>query len=429
MHQADLGRLLHDLNGDLQPVAEEQVILVEASDELTATALDGCVRRHGMSSVAGEAMGPYTCVSLGERLEDRPGLVGRAIVDRDQLEVGERLAQQAAHRQLEMSGAIEHGHHDRDQRGIAPRRLGIRGLVVRPAVRALHARSCRDQPDPCQHGEQMAVDLEISVIVPTRDRASLLDGALDSLVHQTLDPRAVRDRRCRRWQHRPHCRSRRGLPRQPALAGSRAREQCRERSQCRPQHRAAAVTGARCVLPRRRRACPPDHLARVRNHLRTAPGTPGVGGPYVDYGDSQIRTCSACDLGSASLPIVGVGHTCRLLGGNMAIRRVVFDEVGVFDADLSGRGDETEWFERANRTFLYDASLFVWHRRAPFKLAALARIQFEQGKAIPTVAAKLGERWRPSPRRLTRYAAHALLRGCGRGVILSRESSAHARRG
>ena len=124
VHESDLGPRLHDLDSGAQAVAEDQVVLVEASDELPAAALDRRVRRHGVPGVAGKTMGLDTCVSLSECFEDRPGLIRRTIVDRDQLEVGERLPQHAAQRELEVSRAVEHRHHDGDQRGVPPRRLG-----------------------------------------------------------------------------------------------------------------------------------------------------------------------------------------------------------------------------------------------------------------------------------------------------------------
>src|SRR5207247_7405668 len=109
-----------------------------------------------------------------------------------------------------------------------------------------------------------------------------------------------------------------------------------------------------------------------------------------------------------------------LLGGNMAVRRAVLERVGPFDEDLSGRGDESEWFHRAaGHRFLYDPDLCVWHRRDGMGLISLGGAALRDGLAIPVSTRKMGGRYRSRPGRIVRYAGHALLRGCGRGWVLA----------
>jgi glycosyltransferase involved in cell wall biosynthesis len=164
---------------------------------------------------------------------------------------------------------------------------------------------------------------------------------------------------------------------------------------------------------------PRSHLSAVVSLLRESPGADGVGGPARDFGGAA-RTCPSCSLAAADLPGRGRRFVPRLLGGNMAFRRSVLDEVGPFDEDLSGRGDEAEWFHRAaDRRFLYDPDLWVWHRKDGMSLGTLFRAAFRDGMALPVYSRKVGAPYRPHPRRIVRYAGHAILRGCTRGWVLA----------
>lgn len=162
---------------------------------------------------------------------------------------------------------------------------------------------------------------------------------------------------------------------------------------------------------------PADHLERVVELMADRPDLPGVGGPYY-LKDPAYRTCDRCRIGEQSLPISGGGLTPRLFGGNMVVRRELFDEVGLFDADISGRGDETEWFHRSSREFWYDEDLFVWHRRDHLSVPALLATGFRQGRSVPLAARRMGDsEWRPSPRKLARYLGHGLSKRCVRGFL------------
>jgi glycosyltransferase involved in cell wall biosynthesis len=163
---------------------------------------------------------------------------------------------------------------------------------------------------------------------------------------------------------------------------------------------------------------PSGHVARVVELLRDADAE-GVGGPAHDFGGAA-RTCPSCSLAAADLPGDGRRFVPRLLGGNMAFRRSVLEEVGPFDEDLSGRGDEAEWFHRAvGRRFLYDPDLWVWHRKDGMTLGTLFRAAFRDGMALPVYSRKIGAAYQPHPRRIVRYAGHAILRGCTRGWVLA----------
>lgn len=162
---------------------------------------------------------------------------------------------------------------------------------------------------------------------------------------------------------------------------------------------------------------PPGYLELIVQLADEHPDCAGVGG-RCRLKEAGFRTCASCQIGEASLPIAGAGRSDRLLGGNMAVRREVFDEVGLFDVSISGRGDETEWFHRAGRSFWYDEQAFIWHRRDHMSLAELLASGYRQGKSVPIAVDRMGgEPWQPSPRRMARYLAHGITKRCTNGLL------------
>jgi glycosyltransferase involved in cell wall biosynthesis len=265
---------------------------------------------------------------------------------------------------------------------------------------------------------------DISIVIPTWNGAGRIVGAIDSLAAQTLatdrfeivvvDDGSVDGTAdvVRQWTHSHpdfavncHRQANGGVnaARNAGILASRARY---------------------IMLLDDDEMAPADHLQRVVTLLDARCGLPGAGGPYRLTGDQPFRTCSRCRIGEARLPIDGAGPTERLLGGNMTVRRTVFDEVGLFDPDISGRGDETEWFARAGRSFWYDEALFVWHRRDHMTLRQLLRTGYRQGQSVPRLHEKVGDvDWRPSPAKVVRYLGHAVRRRCVNGLLqASREA-------
>jgi GT2 family glycosyltransferase len=144
-----------------------------------------------------------------------------------------------------------------------------------------------------------------------------------------------------------------------------------------------------------------------------------VGGPAIDDGKGSIRVCSQCTLGTAVLLDNKPGQTDLLLSGNMLLRREIFEQVGLFEPSLAGRGEETEWFRRARTTFLYEPSIFVWHCRAQFTTWRLCRTQFRYGRGLPRAAGLNGKRYRPRPTKIARLLGHASSKRCANGLVLS----------
>jgi len=185
----------------------------------------------------------------------------------------------------------------------------------------------------------------------------------------------------------------------------------------------AAARGRYVMLLDDDEEAPADFVRRVVGLLDGAQDMPGAGGPCRLTGERRFRTCASCSIGDVRLAIDGAGPSRRLLGGNMTVRRELFDEVGPFDAELSGRGDEVEWFDRADRSFWYDDSLFVWHRRDHLSLPQLLGTGFRQGRSVPVHAEKSGMSWDPSPVRMARYLGHAMRSRCVNGLLqASREA-------
>jgi GT2 family glycosyltransferase len=117
----------------------------------------------------------------------------------------------------------------------------------------------------------------------------------------------------------------------------------------------------------------------------------------------------------------------HLNGCNLAVRRSALARVGPFDERLSGPGDETEWegrLTRAGITMIYVPSAWLWHRRTRSQMTvrALVTRRFRQGSYRARYARHVGEEF--SPGRLWLIAkpilpglAHALGRGCVAGIL------------
>jgi glycosyltransferase involved in cell wall biosynthesis len=165
---------------------------------------------------------------------------------------------------------------------------------------------------------------------------------------------------------------------------------------------------------------PPDYLKRLWKSFTANPEASGIGGPLKERSGTKLGTCNGC----ASLADASMGkkkdHVKCLIGGNMALRAESFHKVGLFDPEISGLGDEGEWFRRAaGLSFLYDPDLWVWHRRDNLSLLGLCRHSFVQGLALPLVREKVGKKYHPNLMRILRLLAHALSRKCAQGLVLA----------
>lgn len=164
---------------------------------------------------------------------------------------------------------------------------------------------------------------------------------------------------------------------------------------------------------------PPNYLRKTRELFIQSPHAAGVGGPCLDRVERGPRTCSKCSLGAVDVAGKGIRQTDVLLGGNMTIRKHVFAEVGPFEDSLSGRGDETEWFHRAQgQLFIQAPDLWVWHRRDHMTLRTMCLHAYRQGFSLPESRSLVGASFKPRYARMARSLGHATLRACSRGLVL-----------
>ncbi len=97
---------------------------------------------------------------------------------------------------------------------------------------------------------------------------------------------------------------------------------------------------------------PPSWVSVMVRFLSDNPDIDILGGPCRSPAPPRFRVCIYCTtIGSSSPPPVDgalPANTAWLPpGGNQAVRRRVFDSVGLFDPSLSGHFDENEWQLRA----------------------------------------------------------------------------------
>lgn len=273
----------------------------------------------------------------------------------------------------------------------------------------------------CEHVGQP----DLSIVVPTRNRADLLDECLHSLLAQTLEAtqyeiivvdNASKDATPSVVQRHISAHSNVRLVHAPVPGVNRARNAGLE----------AAGSDIVAFVDDDELA-PPDYGRRLLEACARRPEAGGVGGPCVEPAATSGRTCGRCSLGGVTVPAHD-GWAERLLGGNMALRRATIDAVGPFSPTLSGRGDETEWFERARRAgyrFAYDDALWLQHRRDVFTARAILWAQFRQGRDRPRADREMGRAPTLRPRLVVRSVAHGLRRRCLHGfVIAAREMGA-----
>lgn len=266
----------------------------------------------------------------------------------------------------------------------------------------------------------------ISVVIPTRHRATLLRGCIESLLAQDFPP----------GQYEVIVADDGSTDNTPnvvnELASRRPSPEVRHLSLSRVGVNGARNAGIKsasgdivCIVDDDE-LVQAKHLKIVAEHFQARAHLDGVGGPYRPFGPSRIRTCNRCVPGSADLPGSGKRSVRRLFGGNMALRKAVFERRGFFDDELSGFGDEYEWFLRdPPLELLYDPELWLWHRRDEQTLLELCKSAWSQGLSIPLWRMKSGIKESSSRWQCLRYVGHGVLRRCGMGFVLAcREAGA-----
>jgi glycosyltransferase involved in cell wall biosynthesis len=131
---------------------------------------------------------------------------------------------------------------------------------------------------------------------------------------------------------------------------------------------------------------PPSWVSVMVRFLSDNPDIDILGGPCHSPAPPRFRVCIYCaKIGSSSPPpgdgVLPVNTLWLPPGGNQAVRRRVFDSVGLFDPSLSGHFDENEWQLRAAASGVRlgaSSEMWIWHRRDVQSVTELARKAFWQ---------------------------------------------------
>lgn len=266
---------------------------------------------------------------------------------------------------------------------------------------------------------------DVSVVIPTRNRARYLEVALASLARQefggTHEVVVIDDG------------SRDGT----ALVAGRAGVRCLRHEHA-PGLNAARNTGVRATAAPLVAFLDDDvHVSHGWLHAlvegaRRHPDADAFGGPI--RARLEGRTPSSC--GRETPPIttldLGTQDTAAKMvwGANLAIRRSALERIGPFDETVAGHGDEEDWLlalRAAGGQIFYLADAAVDHRRVgnDARLLALTRAAYRRGRSARITDQRRGM----APgllyelRILTGCAWHTARRACPQGVIMGAHSA------
>ena len=279
---------------------------------------------------------------------------------------------------------------------------------------------------PCAADEVLTSGaMDVSVVIPTRDRASYLHVALASLAAQsgagTLEVIVVDDASgdstaavCRRWgvRHLRHA---------DPIGLNAARNV------------GVRAAGASLVAFLDDDVLvPPGWLAALTDGASAHPRAEAFGGPI--RARLEGRPPRSCGRENPPVTTLDLGPADReaemVWGANMALRSDAFARVGPFDESIHGHGDEEDWLLRlrsAGGRIEYLAAAGVEHRRAPSDatLLALSRAAYHRGRA----ARRSDERRGGAPslryevRVLAGCAWHSVRYRCGQGPIMGAQAA------
>jgi len=274
--------------------------------------------------------------------------------------------------------------------------------------------------------DRASTSLAISVVVPTRDRASYLSVTLRSLAAQRLeqpfevivvddgssDPEVARiaaraDVACVRHP----------TPRGPNVARNTG---------------IAATRAPLIVLIDDDVRAPAGWLAALVEGARRHHWAEALGGPIrASLEGPAPRACGREPPPITTLDLGPEDHEAEVVwSANMAVRRSAIERVGPFDGNVPIYGDEEEWLLRlraAGGRVAYVAAAGLEHRRAGLdaRLRSLARAEYRRGAA----ARRNGQRKGDAPpaarelRDLAGAAWHTVRRRCPLGIAMVAHSA------
>ena len=262
---------------------------------------------------------------------------------------------------------------------------------------------------------------EITIVVPTRDRAAYLEVTLASLGRQSGDTAheiLVVDDGAR--DSTPEVASRHGV-------------------RCVRHVEPRSLNAARNTGVREARApliafvdddvlVPSGWLCSLAGGIRANPQAEAFGGPIrARFEGPAPRSCgrenppvTVLDLGAQDR------ETEVVWGANFAVRRSAVERIGLFDERIvRPHGDEEEWLERlraAGGRIVYLAQAGLEHRRtaADARLGPLAQGAYARGRAARASDRRRGRApgLAPELRVLGGCAWHTLRRACPQGIVM-----------
>ncbi len=265
----------------------------------------------------------------------------------------------------------------------------------------------------------------VSVVIPTRNRASYLDVALASLVCQELDGSfellVVDDS------------SRDATPAIVSRWGVRCIRAARPGGLNAARNAGVGATTAELVAFLDDDVyAPPGWLQAVVDGVSRHPDADAFGGPI--RARFEGRTPSSCGRETAPITTLDLGdrdiEARTVWGANMAIRRAALERLGPFDESVAGHGDEEDWLLALRATggrIVYLARAGVDHRRvgSDAGLEALVGSAYRRGRAARISDQRRGRA--PSIMRELRVlggcAWHGVRFACPQGVIMGAHSA------
>jgi GT2 family glycosyltransferase len=264
-------------------------------------------------------------------------------------------------------------------------------------------------------------DPEITIVVPTRDRAGYLDVTLGSLGRQrgpTAHEILVVD---------------------DGTDALTARVAARHGVRCVGQGERRGLNAARNTGVREARApliafvvddvlVPPGWLSALADGARAHHEADAFGGPIRARFEGHAPR--ACGREEPPITVLDLGPRDRdadvVWGANFAVRRSAVERVGVFDERIvRPHGDEEEWLERLRTDggrIVYLAAAGLEHRRtaADSRLGPLARAAYARGRAARASDRRRGRApgLAPELRVLAGCGWHTLRRACAQGIVM-----------
>ncbi len=171
---------------------------------------------------------------------------------------------------------------------------------------------------------------------------------------------------------------------------------------------------------------PPGWLAALVAGFERYPDAGAFGGPIrLSLERPMPRSCGREELGETVLDAgTEVCEPEVLYGSNLAVTRAAVEAVGPFDVTLPSSGDEEEWLRRlraAGRRILYLPDAEVLHRRTEddLRLRNLLRKRYARGRDQVSFSRKMGEpvSARAEVRQVVASLAHAVRHRCVLGTL------------